>query len=217
MTLETIINLIKEFGTSIVAVWFFFYFTFLFWRIIVDYVKENILKKKDDNVKDPLEHKFFSNIEYFITTKIDTLRIYKEWRFCVWRTQIFKDMLKIKFTLRKEAMKQMILTKWDIEIVFMDWLLKLVKDYNYEWEKKLIPKVAIDKFNDWHNNHVQVFVLWIESIANWKCFSSDKEKINAIMELSSSMIVLTVLDGEKTLWLINGELTWVHYDIFILL
>jgi len=215
MWIEGMLEFIKEYGAGTLWLWFFFYFTYLFGKIIVEYVKENILKKKDKIVL-PENHSFFTDANYFVKNKLPLLTLHSHWWACQWRTQIFKDMLNIKLTKWSKSLKIALNTKWDIEEIFIDCLVALIEDYNAEWKSLWIPSIVIDKFNEWHSNHVDIYIGAIKSISKWHSFDSTTEKQNAIMEISSAMMILTILDAEKTLWKINWDLSGIEYKWVIL-
>lgn len=193
----------------LIAVW---------WLAVILWYK--FFSKKIDNisVRDPKDHKFFSEIDFYIHNKIPNIKLYsKEFKYEPWRTAIFRDMLISKLKIWRDFVFIFATNDspniLDCSTKCINWL---VDWYNGDREEKQIPKIVIDKFNYRHIDHANTLMNWIESICGSRSFHNDFEKKNAILHLHIMMLVVTVIDAEKTLWVLNWELTGVKYKWIIL-
>lgn len=174
---------------------------------------EYLAKKTGRNVVSIKNHKFFAEIYRFKKHKAPYIKLYNHGVYCAGRTEIFRDMLAIKFEIREEAMT------WLQEGVTYDNILeknccaidKIVDGYNKERRAMGIPHVVIDKFNEWHSPHASSLAKDIEDIISGNSFSGVKEMMHAILYLHTYILVLTFRDAEKTLWELNGQLSGQTY------
>ena len=204
MWIDVIIRLIQDFWTTTLIVAIVIYFAFRIWNY---HIKKYITNK----VRQPKDHYFFSKIKRDIELLIPNIRLSYDWKYSEWRTKIFRDMLIVKFKIWKRILKETIHEKWDLNNIWQDAIIDIYKWYIEEWDKVWIPNIVIDKFNSWHSQHIKIYQKAIERIFSWDCFSSKEEKINAILEISITMIILTLSDAEQTLWSINWDLSWLEY------
>lgn len=181
--------------------------------IVAKYFLQRIKKEDSENVRDPLQHKFFSEIDFYITNKIPNIKLYtKQMEFDEGRTKIFRDMLMVKVKARKKNVMYFV-TKTDENLldVSTSCINDLINEYTkIRWDMA-IPQIVIDKFNYWHSPHASALMQAIEGVCGSRSFHNDREKKNAILHLHTMMLVFTLLDAEKTLWVLNGELTGMVY------
>lgn len=197
----------------------------LFFLIKFGYLKYRKLAKDllDQNIAEPKNHTFFQKVDYILRYKLPEITLKFRGQYCEGRTILFRDMLKIKFRvwqdhIRKACDKsQDYPTSSQIGQAFLKATVDLVDEYERLWEEDGIPPKVIQKFHKWHDNHAQIFIEAIENITGGSSFSSKKEVINAILEISNAMLLLTILDAEKTLGDLNGELTGMKYKDLTLL
>ena len=187
-------------------------------------IKFGLLKYKkiaqdyiEGDVADPINHIFFQKIDYLITYKIPQITLKYKDKECFGRTLIFQEMLKTKFVVWKSYIKTICEKDWkqmsndEIRTTFLKALVELVHDYETQWEKDGIPKIVITKFHKWHDNHAQMLMESIENISRGTSFGSKKEIMNAILEVNNTMLILTILDAEKTLGEMDGELSGLTF------
>lgn len=167
-----------------------------------------LLKKK---VTAPHKHIFFNEITRYKKHILPGVKLYHKWKYDKWRSQIFKDMICIKFDIWETYLEKSIAKKnhWAWEMIdVINWI---VDWYNKKWREYWIPEIVIDKFNERHHWHANMLFLSIENIVRWWAFSSDREKVNAALYMHLAMAVQTFNDAEKTLGKLNWELSWVIY------
>ena len=173
--------------------------------------------KMDGKVVNPVRHPFFSQIEYNRRFRIPLIRLNHGDHYCHGRTAIFKDMLNIKLKHWGEKIKEAVendyskMTDNELQTLFINATMTLVDSYEREWIEKDIPQIVIDKFREWHDDHTKMFVETIRNICRGKSFSTKIEQVNAILEMNNTMLILTILDAEKTLGELNGELAGLVY------
>jgi len=180
---------------------------------MVESIFEYLQKRTGRYVVEIKYHKFFSEIYRYEKHHIPYISLSFHGRPSQGRTRIFRDMLQIKFSIRRSVMANAILdlkpeTMLDKNIKAID---DIINWYNRERKLQWIPDVVIEKFNEWHSIHADSIVKEIEDIITWNSFSSIKEMMHAILYLHTYMVVLTFRDAEKTLWELNGQLTWLVY------
>jgi hypothetical protein len=191
----------------------------LFFLIKFGFLKYRNLAKDllDQNIAEPKNHMFFQKVDYILRYKLPEITLKFKGEYCEGRTILFRDMLKIKFKVWQEHIRkacdnsQDSQTNTQIGQDFLKATVDLVDEYERLWEQDGIPQNIIQKFHKWHDNHAQIFIDAIESITGGSSFNSKKEVINAILEISNAMLLLTILDAEKTLGDLNGELTGMTY------
>jgi len=197
----------------------------LFFLIKFGYLKYRKLSQDllDQNIAEPKNHTFFQKVDYILRYKLPEIRLRFRGQYCEGRTMLFRDMLKIKFRVWQDRIRKACEkcvdypTNSQIGQEFLKATVDLVEEYERLWEQDGIPRNVVEKFHKWHDNHAQIFIEAIENITGGSSFSSNKEVINAILEISNAMLLLTILDAEKTLGDLNGELTGMKYKDLILL
>lgn len=212
--MEEILKYIQDYGFMTVFAGAGLFFLIKFALLKYQKMERDMLEQ---NVADPKKHVFFQKVEYILRYKLPEIELKFKGQICQGRTAMFRDMLKIQFEAWKRsitvvsAMDYESLSKVDIRQAFTEATLNLVSDYESTWEQYAIPRVVIEKFHKWHDNHAQMLLEAIESITGGNCFSSPREIMNAILEMNTMMLLLTILDAEKTLGDLNGELSGLEY------
>lgn len=135
------------------------------------------------------------------------------------RRKILRDLLKIKFrAIQNEFVTPMQNIDTD-ELDSMAISQELVHNmaqvgdlYESEARDGEIPEVVIEAFNDLHSTTLEKFnmncLMILESNGIYK---SNEEKIEAITSLLIVLLELTIVDVERALAHLNGELTGVTY------
>jgi hypothetical protein len=218
--MEQIFQYIENYGFMTVfagvAMFFLIKFGFLKYRKLA----KDLL---DQNIAEPSSHIFFQKVDYILRYKLPEITLKFRGQYCEGRTRLFRDMLQIKFKswrdhVRKACDKSKNYpTNNQVGQEFLKTVVDLVNEYEKQWEQDGIPPKVIQKFHKWHDNHAQIFIEAIENITGGSSFSSKKEVINAILEIGNAMLLLTILDAEKTLGDLNGELSGMTYKDMTLL
>ena len=172
-------------------------------------------------INKPVNHDFFNKIIYERDMKLPVIKLNHKGKYCQGRTEIFKDMLRTKYTKWHDSTKQLMmceclpkLTSTELHTKVISSIMLFVDDYEKSWKDEGIPEIVISRFKEWHEQHTTILVSAISSICVGQCFNTNEEKLNAVLEIHKALIILTVLDAENTLGNLNGELSGLKYKKF---
>ena len=164
------------------------------------------------NIKRNLDkHIFFSRMTYFIDSFIPNQISYENKN----KEYIIKKALLSKFktfydlyAYEVELLKNKTTCKGRLSSA--DNRIKLITEgvtkYNDIWKQDKIHYIFIEKFNYWHNSHVDMLVARIHDIWNSKLYKTCYEKLEVELLLILQAFEMTIIDAEKTLGDLNGEL-----------
>lgn len=148
------------------------------------------------------KHQFFSLMRYWLNVEIDLLPITNPIK-----KRVVIKFLKIMFlTFEKNLINYITnMEKFDSKV-----LEKLYLDSIVEYEEaaihKFIPLVFVCKFREWHSTHVEIAFEAIRSIGESTFYDSSYEKAAATLDILLFVFRLTIVDAEKTINDLNGEL-----------
>lgn len=212
--MDDILNYIHQYGFTTVFAGAGLFLLIKFALLKYQQMEHNMLEQ---SVADPKKHAFFQKIDYILRYKLPEIKLNYKGQYCEGRTAMFSDMLKTKFELWRDMITKICgmdyesMTSTDIRLLFTQETIDLVNQYETLWQQNGVPKVVVSKFHEWHDNHAEMFLGTIDSITSGACFGSPREIINAILEMNMLMVLLTLLDAEKTLGDLNGELSGLTY------
>lgn len=69
-----------------------------------------------------------------------------------------------------------------------------------------VPNCYINKFNNWHSEHIKICIEGINSVISDKLYTNWKFKASTLLEHLYFIIQLTLLDAQRTLSQLNGDL-----------
>lgn len=173
-------------------------------------------------VSNPRKHRFFNLVTYELLNRIPYINLYHNGQYCRGRTLVFRDMLRIKFEHWEDGLKNAMidgednLTDSELQALLEKATIDFVGGYRKEWRETLdidgkYLELITSKFSEWHQAKVEMYMEAIRGICQGNSFSSAREKANAFLELNCSMLVLTIIDAERSLGELNGELTGAKY------
>lgn len=212
--MEQILKYIQDYGFMTVFAGAGLFFLIKFALLKYQQMEKSMLEQ---SVADPKKHAFFQKVDYILRYKLTEIRLNYQNTYNEGRTTMFREMLKTKFEVWRDNVLKVCMMDYehmsnaDIKQAFTQATLDLVNQYETKWQQDGIPKIVIDKFHQWHDNHAEMFMETIDSITSGSCFGSAREIVNAILEMNMLMILLTLLDAERTLGDLNGELTGLTY------
>lgn len=154
-------------------------------------------------------HSFFPKMEGILELKIPTLTIGGPVR-----TDIFKDILKIFYETAIQMTKDTLdknLTNKNFLFVNKAGINRLLEVSKVKMLEAGIPQVAIYKFLDWSSKRYDYVMSTLSDIDACDTFSSVVEKQYAALNLYQSTFYFFLLDAEKTLKHLNGDLTGSVY------
>ncbi len=165
----------------------------------------------------PNEHYFFSKIDYIMDYQLPRIRLNHNGKYHAGRTLLFRSLLIAKFKFWRQTMLNISNFNYDKvtrEAMGKDVLARiteLIKKYEEHWLNSGVPLIVIERFNRWHGMRAELFISSLERICAGRSFDTRTEIKLAILEVSVSLLCHTILDTEKTLGDINGELEGVRY------
>jgi hypothetical protein len=159
-----------------------------------------------------------SKLTYWIDFKIERLKLSDKGR-----TLVFRDLLYIYFTEIKEHVfdieKQKDFKKLgrrELFIEVVECIYAAMQSVKQRAKNEGIPDIVIDKFMQWHQTSVDFIIKSSELISQSPVYKSNLDVICAIYLLYTASLELIIVEGEKTLAELNGELTGIEYkDIII--
>ncbi len=154
-----------------------------------------------------------SKLTYWIDFKIDSIHFADRGR-----EMIFKDLLKIQMGEIRDHI-------FDIENTpgFNDLnrkeLYELIVECQHDMAKHCeetslaagIPAIVVEKFNKWHRSTSEYIIKSAEYITQSPVYRTNQDAICALYLLQTAMLEITIMEAERTLTELNGELTGVEY------
>ena len=162
---------------------------------------------------DLTSHPFFSATRYAIKYRIPKLDISEP---C--RQLIFRDLLEIRFSVFLDYITTFLLTGSLNEIQadrFHESVLAAVSDSIVDSETKMketgIPLIVITKFSSWQQSTNELIVELIDNTSSSRFYPDNNARMIAILDWLQASFQITLLDAEKTLGGLNGELDGTLY------
>lgn len=153
-----------------------------------------------------------AKLDYWINFKIPNIRMNDPGR-----QLLFRDILRLKFMNFKIFIEE-IEFKYDNEMtgqqlfhIFSEAFNETVDAYEREAISHNIPEVVMSKYGEWQFKSYEYTMKATELICSSNGYGSNTARMNAIYSLITAMMELTVAEAEKTLTMLNGELTGVEY------
>ena len=210
-------DLIKSNGLSFVIVLIFLAFLCGAGVLIFRWANKNIehmkfatSEYKQDNL---YNHAIFQTISKNLSFGIHNLVIGEKLR-----EAIFRDFLVYQFTSHRDELINFIergdLDKMDDDL-FKTKLLECVEKSICAYEKKAldekIPEIVISKFNEWHSGRITMIYDFLNDIGESNLFDSNVVKTKIAFDFFVHLLNLTIVDAQKTLINLNGQLDDITY------
>lgn len=149
---------------------------------------------------------------YWTDFKIDSIKLADPGR-----EKIFKDMLKIKFKIFNDNIfniNQGNMEKIDsmelLDRVF-ECFSRMRRLFITTCETNNIPDIVIRKFLEWNKPTTEFVMLNVESICKSPIYTGNNERLEAIYSLYTVMLETTIVEAERSLNALNGELSGIEY------
>lgn len=212
-----VINVVKEVGTSAAVIGVVIYLLVKYFSVLID----NKVAKKEitteevdviqhDSVKCLKElHPYFNKVNGIIDTKLPIVTIGGPVR-----TQIFRDALTIYFKTSEEEIYNLLNQDITLENFLSEnykTATAIVKKSNDEMQVAGIPEVVIKKFNKWNEDRYENLLSAISDIDSSSVFSSVVGKQYTVLTTYANSAYFILIDAEKTLKSLNGDLTGTIY------
>lgn len=211
MEITNILSYLQDYGVTLTIVAIVLFFAFAFGQTGLKYLQE---KLKPAVATDPRSHAFFSTSERLINYHIPRMRVSNDPA----RNTLFRDMLVKKIGAWRKTMLDFVardfssLKTFEIKDLFAKTLQEIIKSYESEWKGSGVPEPVILKFAEWHSPRVEGLSSSATSVFDGKSFTTPTEMLNATLCLQNALLVETVIDAERTLGELNGELSGLTYQ-----
>lgn len=146
-------------------------------------------------------HHFFTSISYWINIEINNLLIKN-----LCKKKVTCLFLKIKYNVFSKNIREFIMKGSNNCQDLEDIIINSFNECEVKARSEGIPDIFIDKFRVWDFEHTRVLVDSIESIINSNFYNSFEEKVAAILDIMIFSFRLTLVDAEKTINSLNGDL-----------
>jgi len=210
MEITDILKILQDYGVSITLIAIVLFFAFSFGQTGLKYLQNKLKLKVATN---PLSHAFFSASERLINYRIPRMNVSSDPA----RNTLFRDMLLKKIGIWRENMLSFITRdfssykNFEIKQLFAQKMHKIIKEYEAKWKSSGVPKLVISKFTTWHSPRVEALSSSATSVFDGKSFTTVTEMLNAVLCLQNALLVETIIDAERTLGELNGELKGLTY------
>jgi len=162
--------------------------------------------KTPKNIK---EHPFFAEVRHMIDVSISKICIPENPK----KTKLIRKFLKIKLQTieanflsladKVEKNEKLCPTIYSFKIT------KIIKEYEAESDRQKIPDVFIRKFSQWHTPKIDLILETIDYITRSNIYDSDVEKLSAVLDVILMTLHITLMDTERVVTDMNGELAKV--------
>lgn len=210
MEITEILGYLQDYGVSITLIAIVLFFAVAFGKTGLKYLQEKI---KPAVASNPRNHAFFSTAERLINYHIPRMRISSDPA----RNTLFRDMLIKKLTIWRKSMLDFVardfysLKTFEIKELFAETLREIITGYEADWKAEGVPTPVINKFAEWHSPRVESLSGSATGVFDGKSFTTPNEMLNATLCLQNALLVETVIDAERTLGDLNGELSGLTY------
>ena len=210
MEITEFLGYLQDYGVSLTLIAIVLFFAFAFGQTGLKYLQE---KLKPVAATDPRSHAFFTTSESLINYHIPRMKISNDSA----RNTLFRDMLIIKLTAWRKSMLDFVardfssLKTFEIKDSFAKALNNIIKGYESEWNVTGVPEPVISKFAEWHSPRVEGLSSSANGIFDGKSFTTAAEMLNATLCLQHALLIGTIIDAERTLGILNGELSGLSY------
>jgi hypothetical protein len=196
----------KPFLPMVTSVLIFFLKYFLY-----DYKKESKTLEKP-NTEIVIEHPIFKELEN-LTMDISHYTFGNEGR-----TELFRDMLRIKYTVfgqlikKFQEQKHVFNSPVEFRNAYKELIREIQTDYEEKWAVSEIPSIVVDKFRKIRSPRIALLYSDIDTIAFYK--AQDDYDQAGFYILTTLLLMLKfglTFDNLKTLKELNGELSNIKY------
>lgn len=198
------------------------YFLVKYLSIVMEWRKQKLLMDVSEHANNTHEASAFDSVKplkdshpYFTkTTAIVDIKLPITVIGGPVRTEIFRDVLKIFYATQLEKMGELLeknITKENFLNENTKTINNIIKAANEKMEENEIPEVVRRKFWEWNNERHEYVLSTLSDIDSSTVFGSIVEKEYAVLNLLQANASFCLMDAEKTLKNLNGDLTGIIY------
>lgn len=160
-------------------------------------------------------HPFFANAQYRLNIEIPNLEILPTKPV---KEQMFRDILKFYIQAMYTGCQE--ITTFDMESWGSDkWGSEMTKkfneimdDFSTNCENHGVPEIVLTKFAKWQHSTLEFLYGNIMSVGTSNIFNSNIDRTNTLFFILNLLLVTTIVDAEKTLKELNGEVSGKIYN-----
>lgn len=177
-------------------------------RLLDKYLPEFVRKRN------PLKASFFNKLDVLIYYKVPRLSVY-----CPLRKLIFSKLLKTYFQTWKDRAQEKVvdptldrLSNEEYTNFWKNFVYKTVDLGEERARQEGIPLIAVEKFRKELESTLRLIISTIDQVCgSYKVYDSNTEKTIAILDFLAILLDMSLIDAEKTIMAINGELSKIEY------
>jgi hypothetical protein len=159
-------------------------------------------------------HMFFPKMRYSLTMVIPNLPIKEPLR-----RAIFRDFLTIMYGVFLEGIENFVvagdvnqLSSEAFESSFSNLMVRCIQEYESKAKKAGIPVVVLERFSSWHESTINSMMAFISSVSVSPWHLDNYRRMVIILDYLIIAFHETLLDAERTLDKLNGELDTLVYN-----
>lgn len=210
MQIVEFLGYLQDYGVTITIVALVLFFAFGFGQVGLKYLQQYLQPKLASN---PRSHAFFSTAERLQNYHVPQMNISPDPA----RNLLFRDMLIKKIRVWEASMTDFVardfsqLKTFEIKELFARTMQRSVLGYQADWKQAGVPDMVVTKFDTWNAPRLEAISISATSVFDGKSFTTPVEMTNAILTLMHALLIQTVIDAERTLGDLNGDLEGVIY------
>ena len=139
------------------------------------------------------------------------------------RREVFTDFLLIKMGTAATDMKKLVDNEklWanlhpnELKDIVITEIMNIVSSYEDKCKAEGIPELVIQKFNKWHETRVKFTVAGVKSVCSSQFYKDNRARMAAVLDILTVAFHDTILDAERTLNSLNGELNNLKYKGYV--
>lgn len=218
MSLTDLITFLKAYGLQSSGL---IIISILLWSFLkTDWISKkvtdlfNILFSKNPansiNMSHIINHNMFNYIDFWIYSKVPTIKFSTEYRTVIFRKYLTVLLMKYRDNMQKYIASSVYEEMDEAELwkSILTLLNNIVYDYEKEMETMGIPKMIIEKMKERNNETITLIIDLTEGVCSSEFYDSDKNllKIYSIQNILLSVLQNTITNSEIVCNSINGGL-----------
>jgi len=218
MSLTDLITFLKAYGLQSSGL---IIISILLWSFLkTDWISKkvtdlfNILFSKNPansiNMSHIINHNMFNYIDFWIYSKVPTIKFSTEYRTVIFRKYLTVLLMKYRDNMQKYIASNVYEEMDEAELwkSILTLLNNIVYDYEKEMETMGIPKMIIEKMKERNNETITLIIDLTEGVCSSEFYDSDKNllKIYSIQNILLSVLQNTITNSEIVCNSINGGL-----------
>ena len=162
------------------------------------------------NMSHIINHNMFNYIDFWIYSKVPTIKFSTEYRTIIFRKYLTVLLMKYRDNMQKYIASNVYEEMDESELwkSILTLLNNIVYDYEREMETMGIPKIIIEKMKERNNETITLIIDLTEGVCSSEFYDSDKNllKIYSIQNILLSVLQNTITNSEIVCNSINGGL-----------